>query len=115
MHVRLTGLTEEEMAAIGDPETLAAAINAELDAFRDQVVNDRHRWYTDDEVHAIIDARLAALPEHGPERTAIQRTYELLLVIIDGGVADQRSDHELLYWIDRGEDDDHGFRPVAFI
>lgn len=97
---RLNGLTQEELAAIGDPVALAAAIGAELDAFQVAYRSDRHLHYTDEEVHAMVEARLAALPEHGPERTAIQKTYELLLAVIDGGVAETRTDHELTTWID---------------
>lgn len=108
MTPRLHALAQDELTDIGDPDALRTAVSAELDAFSGVVLGDHYDLYTDDQIHAVIDARLAALPETGPERTAIQRTYELLLVIIDGGVADRRSDHELLHWIEK-------FRPVPFI
>jgi hypothetical protein len=97
---RIHALTKDELAAIGDSAVLRAAINAELRGFGDQLLDDGHGWYDDAKCHELIDARLAALPETGPERTAIQRTYELLKAIIDDGVADTRSDDELLYWLD---------------
>jgi hypothetical protein len=111
---RIHGLTHDELKRIGDPAALAQAINTEMDSFLGQVLSDPHDMYTDDEVHAIIDARLAALPETGPERTAIQKTYELLLAIIDGGEADARSDHELMHWVNGdGTEWCPGFRPAA--
>jgi hypothetical protein len=108
---RLTGLTRDELAAIGNPDELSAAINAELDGLRNDLMTDVHDWYSDEQIHAAVDARLAALPERGTERTAIQRTYELFLVIIDGGMAEVRSDHELLLLIDGDESGDFGLRP----
>lgn len=102
---RLNGLTKDELAKLGDPDALKEAVNAELAAYCAQIRNDGHADYTDDALHEIINARLAALPEHGPERTAIQRTYEIYLAIIDGGVADVRSDDELLHWIEGSEGD----------
>jgi hypothetical protein len=97
--VRLHGLTQKELAVIGDPRALALAVNAEVTAFAQQIRADGLAMYTDEDMHRIVTERLAALPEHGPERTAIQKTYELLMSIIDGGVADARSDHELMGWI----------------
>ncbi|CAB4142855.1 hypothetical protein UFOVP435_29 [uncultured Caudovirales phage] len=102
---RLQGLTRAELSAMGDADVLARAIEAELSEYSSRITRDVHNLYTDDDVHAIVEERLAELPEDSPARTAIQRTYEMMLVIIDGGIADRRSDHELLHWVAK-------FRPV---
>lgn len=109
---RLHGLTNAELEAYGDPDTLRDAINEELTEFKMAYLRDNLPQYTDEQVHALVDARLAALPETGPVRTAIQKTYELFLVIIDGGVAETRSDHELTTWVEGdGSQWCPGFRP----
>lgn len=112
---RIHGLRRDELKAIGgDPAALAAAVNAELAAFAQHLRDDGHGWYDDDQCHAMVNDRLAALPEHGPERTAIQRTYEMFLAIIDDGVADTRSDDELLYWLEGPDsDEDNGLMASA--
>lgn len=114
MDPRLHGLSDDELSSIGDVAALKAAVEQELNGFAHELLSDAHGQYTDDQVRDVVNARLAALPEHGLERTAIQKTYELLLVVIDGGVADARSDHELLLWINgNGSERCPGFRPVV--
>jgi hypothetical protein len=97
---RITALTDKELSAFGGPAELRIAVNTELEAFKQHLIGDGHGWYDDDQCHEMINARLYALPEHGPERTAIQKQYEMLLAIVDDGVADVRSDDELIYFID---------------
>jgi hypothetical protein len=99
MSVRLHGLTMAELAEIGDAELLRARVNYALDSFLHDILGDAHDWYDDEQCHAMLDALVAPHPP-GPEREAIQRTVDMILVVIDGGVADTRSDDELKHWIE---------------
>lgn len=96
---RLTGLTKAELSAFGDrPDLLKDAVIRELQAFGQVLAFDRRLNYGDEEVHALVEARVAAIEDEAT-RNAVKATYDLILTVIDGGVSIQRSDDELLYWL----------------
>jgi hypothetical protein len=105
MTVRLHGLTMAELAEIGDAEKLRDQVNYALDTFLREVIGDVHDWYDDAKCHEMLEA-IVEPHSPGPEREAIQRTVDMILVVIDGGVADTRTDDELKHWIEL-------FRPEA--
>jgi hypothetical protein len=95
--MRLTGLTQEELAALGNPIVLREQVMQELQSCAMQFAMDRRLDYSDDEVHSLLEARAAAMPA-GPAREAVIATYALILDVIDAGESIQRSDGEMAYW-----------------